>query len=475
MEKASKTIPWKAAEIIEATGGEFLAGSGGRVFAGIAIDSRKIAPEDLFVAIIGDVHDGHTFIDSVLEQGVRGLMVEKEKFRQRLSRGFGRHAPTIIGVDDTTRALGGLAAFNRDRIPLKVVALTGSNGKTSTRTMLTHIAEQQYKTLAPLGNFNNEIGLPLTLLRLENNHALAVLELGMNRSGEIRRLADICRPDIGIITNVASAHLEGLGSIEGVLQAKAELLEGLNSGGKTILNADDARVAGLAEAAPGEVLLFGISERADVRADRVREQGQRVSFLLEAPGGSVAITLATPGKFMVSNALAAAAAGCLLGIPLSRIKAGLERFQPVEGRLQIRQLANGIHLIDDAYNANPSSMKAALDTLQQMVRPRFRIAVLGDMLELGDDAAALHREVGRHAAQADIERLYLTGDFAGDIAEGARKAGMDAARIVIGSIEDFAVDLIDRAETRHHILVKGSRGMRMERIVKKLAKTFGQG
>ena len=474
MNNTPAPIPWSTAEILEATGGNLAAGPADGMFSGIAIDSRQIAAGQMFVAIVGEVHDGHTFVNSVLEKGIRGVLVEQNKAGDLMT---GKHAQgglTVIAVTDTTRALGDIAAFNRNRIPLKVIALTGSNGKTSTRTMLTRVVEQKYDTLATLGNLNNEIGLPLTLLRLEKAHTLAVLELGMNRPGEIKRLAEICRPDIGMITNVAPAHLEGLGSIDGVLRAKAELLEGLNIGAKIILNADDPRVAGLAENAPAEVLLFGLSDEADVRAERIHEQAQGLSFELKVPGESVDVFLATPGRFMVSNALAAAAAGYLMKIPLTEIKNGLERFQPVSGRMHIRELVNGIFLIDDAYNANPHSVKAALDTLQQVGRQRSRIVVLGDMLELGKASAALHRDVGRHAALTAPERLYLTGDFSNDTAQGAQDGGMNAGQIVIGSVEDITADLINRASNHDTILVKGSRGMRMERIVKELINTFGQ-
>ena len=474
MNSTPNPIPWKTSDILDATGGNLVIGSGDGMFSGISIDSRSIAPDELFVAIVGEVHDGHIFANSVVKKGVRGVLVEKGKAENLMLEDSAARGTVVITVTDTTRALGALAAFNRCRTPLTVIALTGSNGKTSTRAMLTHIVTRKYETLATMGNFNNEIGLPLTLLRLEKTHTLAVLELGMNRPGEIRRLAEICRPDIGIITNVAPAHLEGLGSIEGILRAKGELLEGLNANGRTILNADDPHVASLAENVPGEVLLFGLSDRAVVRASHVREQGHRLSFHLEVPGETIEVTLNTPGRFMISNALAAAAAGYLMEIPLAEIKAGLECFQPVNGRMRILKLANGICLIDDAYNANPSSVKAALDTLKQMAKQHSRVVVLGDMLELGNQSAALHSDIGRYTALGNPDRLYLTGDFARDIAQGAQNSGMDAERIVVGSVQEICADLIARADSRDTILVKGSRGMRLERVVKELIHTFGQ-
>jgi len=474
MTRRPNPIPWKTADILDATGGDLVTGSGDGLFSGISIDSRSIAPGELFVAIVGEVHDGHTFTNSVIKKGVRGVLVEKGQAEGLMLEDPAARGTVVVTVADTTRALGDLASFNRGRTPLTVIALTGSNGKTSTRTMLTHIVGRKYETLATMGNFNNEIGLPLTLLRIEKTHTLAVLELGMNRPGEIRRLAEICRPDIGIITNVAPAHLEGLGSIEGILRAKGELLEGLNANGSTILNADDPHVASLAENASGEVLLFGLSDQAVVRASHVREQGHQLSFHLEVPGETIEVTLNTPGRFMISNALAAAAAGYLMEVPLPEIKAGLECFQPVSGRMRILKLANGICLIDDAYNANPSSVKAALDTLKQMGKQHSRVVVLGDMLELGNQSAALHRDIGQYATLGNPDRLYLTGDFAHDIAHGAQNNGMDAKRIVVGSVQEICADLIARADSRDTILVKGSRGMRMERVIKELIHTFGQ-
>ncbi|MCG6908976.1 MAG: UDP-N-acetylmuramoyl-tripeptide--D-alanyl-D-alanine ligase [Deltaproteobacteria bacterium] len=469
----TKPIPWNTSDILAATGGELLSGTGDRVFGSISIDSRAIGRDAIFVAIAGETHDGHTFVENVLKDGIKGVLVEKAKVGATLFRTSDFGDSTIIGVADTIRALGDLAAYNRNRVQVPIIALTGSNGKTSTRTMLTHITGLKYMTLSTAGNFNNEIGLPLTLLRLQRNHNLAVLELGMNRPGEIARLAEICRPDIGMITNVAPAHLEGLRSVEGVLRAKGELLEKLNRGGTTVLNADDRNVLALAEDAPGDVLLFGTSQSAAVRASRIRNMGDSVSFLLEVPADAIEVVLETPGLFMVSNALAAAAAAYLMRIPLHDIKKGLERFKPVNGRLHIRKLANGARIIDDTYNANPGSVKAALDTLKQTGQDDRRVAVLGDMLELGSASAGLHREVGYHAATAGLQRLYLTGEFARDTAQGAIDGGMAAGKIVAGSLSIITEQLIARTGPRHCVLIKGSRGMRMEQIVKKLIDTFG--
>jgi len=469
----NRPIPWTTDDILEATGGRLLSGRPDSGFTGIGIDSRAIKPDELFVAIAGETHDGHSFVDAVLKGGVRGLLVHGKKSGSILS-GAVPPGTAVIGVPDTTRALGDLAAYNRRRADVSVVGLTGSNGKTSTRSMLSRVAANRYDTLSTMGNFNNKIGLPLTLLKLEKRHDWVVLEMGMNRPGEIHRLAEICSPDIGMITNVGPAHLEGLGSLEGVARAKGELLEKLGPGGKTILNADDPNVRSLSDRAPGDILFFGQSRDAAVRAGSIREFENRVSFELEIPGGLEEVILDTPGRFMVSNALAAAAAGYLMGIGIRNIKKGLESFTAVKGRLVVRTLATGIRVIDDTYNANPASMAAALETLHHLKGEGRSVVVVGDMLELGNQAAALHRELGSRIADMSPVRLCATGDMADSTLQGAREGGMADGQIMCGSHEELALDLIDRIEPGDWILVKGSRGMRMERIVKKLIETFGE-
>jgi len=466
-------IPWTTGHILEATEGKLLSGRDDRVFTGVAIDSRTLKTDELFVAIAGEIHDGHSFIDTVLKSGVRGLLVDDGKSGQVPSDNLSAET-VVISVPDTTRALGDLAAYNRKRNSVSVVALTGSNGKTSTRTMLSRIAANKYDTLSTMGNFNNQIGLPLTLLRLEEHHTWVVLEMGMNRPGEIRRLAEICSPDIGMITNVGPAHLEGLGSIEGIARAKGELLEKLDPGGRAILNADDTNVLKLAEKAPGEVLLFGESRDAAVRADHIHETKNRISFELEVPGDTMEVTLDTPGRFMVSNALAAAAAGYLMGVGLEDIKKGLESFTPVKGRLAVRTLATDIHVIDDTYNANPASMAAALETLRHLRGDGRSLVVVGDMLELGGQAVSLHRELGKRIAQTTPEKLYVTGDMADITTQGAIEGGMTDNQIICGSHRELSRDLTHRVEPGDWILIKGSRGMRMERIVNELVDAFGE-
>ena len=456
---------WHTHQVLRATGGSVVAGKADLVFTGIGIDSRGMDPQHLFVAITGERHDGHRYVADVIDQGVKGVVVAKGKaadlpMDKMVSRGV-----VGVAVTNTTEALGALARFNRNRGDLKVVAITGSNGKTSTRMLTEGVIAGTYETLSTSGNLNNHIGLPLTLFQLTPDHQAAVLELGMNHAGEIDYLGGICRPDVGIITNVAPAHLEGLGSVDNVLSAKAELLGTLRAGGTAILNADDARVTSLADKFDCPVVFFGVGGQAHVRADNIRPTESGLAFDLVTPSGDIAVMLATPARVMVSNALAAAAAGEVAGVPLNSIKAGLEAFRPQSGRMDIRQLAQDICVIDDTYNANPASIKAAVDTLARMRRDRRTIAVLGDMLELGAQSADLHREIGRAVGDAGIDFLYITGNFATFVADGAMDQQMPSTHIAVDTRDAIAAQLSQQLRPGDLILVKGSRGMAMEKVV----------
>jgi UDP-N-acetylmuramoyl-tripeptide--D-alanyl-D-alanine ligase len=464
----SHPIPWTTEEILEATAGELLCGDLQCPFSKVFIDSRITSDDGVFVAIIGEVHDGHTFLPNVVEQGVRGLVISREKAEHLPIATWKTNAVACIAVKDTTRALGDMAAFNRRRSKASVVGITGSNGKTTTRQMTTTVVSQHYNTLATAGNFNNEIGLPLTLLGLESDHQWAVVELGTNNPGEIARLTAICSPDIGVITNIGPAHLEGLGSIEGVAREKGSILTGLRKNGKAVLNADDPRVLQLARQAQNEVVLYGLSADAAVRATDVNENEDGISFTLKLAEENISIRLNTPGRFMVTNALAAAAVGNQLGLSPGIIKAGLEAFRPVSGRMNILHTPNGIHIIDDTYNANPDSMIVALTTLKTMRAGSRGIFVAGDMLELGAQAPSLHSKIGAMAAQSGISRLYARGQFADWMASGARDEGLPAADTITGSREEIIEGLIDWLRPGDWVLVKGSRGMAMEKVVEGL-------
>jgi UDP-N-acetylmuramoyl-tripeptide--D-alanyl-D-alanine ligase len=471
---ANQQTAWSVPDIIDATGGVLFTGIKTSRFDGFSIDSRAIRQEQCFICLTGDVHDGHKFIPDIIRQGITGIVIHQEKADQALFKTLEGAGITCVTVKDTLTALGDLALFHRLRSGLSVVALTGSNGKTSTRTMITDIVNRRFKALSPFGNFNNLVGVPLTLLRIDQSHEWAILELGMNCPGEIRRLSQICSPDIGLISNIGPAHLEGLGSLEGVMNAKGEMLEALSPKGKLILNADDPMVMRIAKRAPCESILFGLSEDADIRATSLENSATTVSFQLHVPSGDIHVTLPVPGKFNVSNALAAAAVGYCLEIPLNEIKTALGSFMPVKGRMNILKTVHELHLIDDTYNANPGSVKAALRTLAGLRKNQRGMAALGDMLELGRASIELHTEIGRFAAASSLTKLYVTGNFADAVEKGARDGGMAAADILCGSKDDILDALKKAIQPNDWVLIKGSRGMRMETLVQALQAEYGQ-
>jgi UDP-N-acetylmuramoyl-tripeptide--D-alanyl-D-alanine ligase len=461
---------WTTAQVLAATGGTLFCGTDTVGFTGIGIDSRQIDPAYLFVAVAGERHDGHRFVADAIDRGVKGIVVSQDRVRDLPLQRMAAKGTAGVAVADTIQALGRLARFNRCRGPLTVVAITGSNGKTSTRLLTEKVISQQFATLSTGGNFNNHIGLPLTLFRLSPAHRTAVLELGMNHAGELTYLGGICQPDVAVITNVGAAHLEGLGSIENVLQAKAELLGTLREKGTAILNADDARLTGLARELDHRVVFFGTAEPARVRAADIRLSEAGLTFTLVTPSGDRSVTLATPARVMVANALAAAAVGDIMGVPLDRIKAGLEAFIPQAGRMGIRKLGRDIWIVDDTYNANPASMTAAIETLARMRGRRRAIAVLGDMLELGPQSADFHRAVGQAVGAAGIDRLYVTGRFAAAVAKGAMARQMAATQIVVDTRDAIAAQLEQALRPGDLVLVKGSRGMAMEAVVESIAR-----
>ncbi len=464
----TEMIPWTTGDFLEATGGNLLCGDMERTFSSISIDSRNISTGSMFVAIKGDTHDGHFFLNDVADKESSGVLICTKTVDSFSFNEFEKKGIVCISVPNTIKALGDLAAFQRRRADVSVVAVTGSNGKTSTRQMVSTVVEQKYAVLSTAGNFNNEIGLPLTLFRLKNFHKWAVLELGMNHFGEISRLSEICKPDIGIITNIGPAHLEGVGSIEGVMKAKGELLEKIKPGGTVVLNADDPKTLHLVEKAPVKVLLYGTNEKANVRGVSLKKNNFGTSFTLKLPIGNVSVDLTVPGQFMVMNALAAASVGYLAGLTPEEIKKGLELFQPVEGRMNTFRTGRGINIIDDTYNANPGSMKAALDTLLSLKGNNRGFFVAGDMYELGDQAESFHKEVGENVSYSNIEKLYAAGKFAETVAQGALDENMKPGNIFTGTKEEILEDIKKCSLPGDWILVKGSRAMGMEIIVEGL-------
>ncbi|MFW6081689.1 MAG: UDP-N-acetylmuramoyl-tripeptide--D-alanyl-D-alanine ligase, partial [Desulfosalsimonas sp.] len=449
-------------------GGEIITAADGAIFSGVAIDSRKIRPAEIFVAIAGQRYDGHDFLSGVVDAGVRCVIVQQNRVNVLPISQWRTGKVACIAVDDTVSALGAMAAYQRSRAGIVVAAVTGSNGKTTTKEMTAAVLGRRYKVLATPGNFNNEIGLPLTLLQLRADHQAAVVELGMNHPGEIRRLSAICRPDIGVITNIGPAHLAGLGSIDAVAEAKSEILENINPGGTAVINADDDYGQWLASRTDRRVVFYGCNRTAEIRAEEIEQVEKGVCFKLVLPGESVNVTLGVRWRFMVYNALAAAAVGYLMDVAPENISAGLAEFRPVSGRMAVYRTSAGAYIIDDTYNANPGSMKTAIASLAALSDRKRGILVAGDMLELGDAAAEMHEDIGRQAAGAGINRLYLAGEFASRVAFGARSAGMKGGDVFVGAKEDIVKDLEQRLEPGDWILVKGSRSTGMDEIVARL-------
>lgn len=449
-------------EIAAATGGRIVGRTAGEVTA-VSTDSRSVAPGQLFIPLRGERFDGHTFIREVSEKGITTILAEEQWLK-------GNTIPdslTCIAVKNSLRAVGDLAAEWRRRFDLPIIAVTGSNGKTTVKEMLGAILELTGPGLKTFGNLNNLIGLPQMLFQLRPEHHWAVLEMGMSEPGEIDRLASIANPGVGIVLNALPAHLQNMGTVEAVAAAKGELLHRISDGGLAVVNADDSRVASLSQNASAGRISFGI-DRGEVRARKIEPLGlEGQQFLLITPHGDATVHLKACGRHNVYNALAATAA-LLEKVELPTIVAGLEAFIPYKGRFQIERLG-GITLIDDSYNANPASTKAALETLNQIAAAGHRIAVLGDMLELGEHEAEAHRGVGSVAGRS-VDRLYLTGELMVKYAaKEATLADLPAESVICcASHREIAERLHQTIAKGDVILIKGSRGMTMEKVATEL-------
>lgn len=461
------SAPFSAAETVAWTGGRLASGASTEQFNGAGIDTRTIEPGRLFIAIRGERHDGHSFVDPALERGAGGLVVEESWLSQQASL----PSTCIIGVADSTTALGALAKGHRNNFEGPVIAVTGSNGKTTTKELIHAILSTSGPCLKNPGNLNNEFGLPLSLLGRNDEDRKAVVELGMNHRGEIARLAAIADPDIGVITNIGTAHIEFLGSQEEIAKEKGDLLAGLRPEGIAIVNHDDALAMTQASRAPGSIRTFGRDPGADVGAEDVKAEPEgHHSFRLVAPEGSTQVCVRGLGETTVINSLAASAAALAAGTKLHEVTEGLANFRGVQGRMASLRLAGGGHLIDDTYNANPQSMRNALESLISLEGDGQTIAVLGEMGELGAGSRAAHREIGRLASELGIDRLFAMGENAQWIADGAMEAGMSEEVVLVGTDHEQMTQSIRRfMKTGDRVLVKGSRAMRMERIVESLA------
>lgn len=463
-------------EVREIASARVLAGADARVakqgIRRLSTDSRDIGEGDLFVAIAGERMDGHDFVPAALKKGAVGALV-RDDYRLPASapRRAGR-APVLLGVPDTLRAYQQLAAYHRNRFQIPVVAVTGSNGKTTTKEMVADVLAQRWPVLRTEGNLNNRIGVPQTLFRLTPRHKAAVVEMGVDQVGQTARLCEIVRPTVGLITNIGPDHLEFFGSMDVSAQAKGELLEFLPPEGSAVLNADDAYFGYLASRARCEVLAFGLSSKAQVRAERLTMGSrQGTQFLLRLPGRSKPqpVSIRVHGLHNILNALAAAAVGHAMGLNPGTIAEGLARFRPAAMRSQVLTVG-GIRIINDCYNANPASMKAAIDLLLALGAGGRTVAVLGDMLELGSSAPELHREVGAYLAERGVAQLISCGALGKHVAEGARAAGMAAEHVVHEPDAARAgAALKGMVQDGDVVLVKASRGMKMEQAVEMLA------
>ncbi len=420
-------------------------------FHGVSSDTRSIERGMLFIALKGPNHDGHDHLQAALKAGAAAALVE---------RPLDLDIPQLL-VSDTRKALGQLAAAWRQHLGTHLLAITGSNGKTTTKEMCAAVLGKAGKTLATQGNLNNDIGVPLTLLRLTPEHDYGVIEMGANHVGEIEYLTGLTRPQVAIITNAAAAHLEGFGTLEDVAQAKGEIYRGLAAEGVAIINADDPFAGLWAELSAGHrTLTFGLQNRADIG---VRGMGDINGSELEvlSPLGEFHLSLPLPGKHNILNALAAVSAGIALGIDLELIGEGLNHMAPVSGRLHKRHGINGATVLDDSYNANPASMRAGLEVLAGC--GGTRLFAMGDMGELGAEASELHRQVGLDAQALGIDRLYATGELSRAASEAFGENGF-----FFKQQQQLIDALLPQMNRDITVLVKGSRSSHMERVVEAL-------
>ena len=450
-------------ELLAAVGGHLQGPTSVTTVRGASVDSRRTTPGSCYVALRGERVDGHAFVADALRAGAVAALVDRPvAVPPDLDA-------AIVRVADPLHALQELAAWWRSRHAVRVVGITGSTGKTIAKEMVADVLSRTLSTLRNEGNLNSETGLPMTLLRLEPSHEAAVLEMSMYTTGEIARLAEIARPEVGVVLAVHPAHLERAGSIEAIARAKAELPEALPRDGLAVLNADDPRVAAMRDVTSAAVRTFGLGPAADVRAIEVVSHGLAgTEFTLRAPWTERRIRSGSPGRHLVHHALAAVAVAEHLAVPADEVAAALEAGSHAAHRMHVIHTGAGVTIVDDTYNASPVSVSAALAFLEEtpVRNGARRLAVLGDMLELGDTEEEEHRAIGRELAGLGIARLVTLGERARDIARAARAAGVPHVEVVnVDDAEGAARLAASWTEPGDWILVKASRGMRLERVV----------
>lgn len=439
-------------EIATACGGSLLCGDESTVIHNISTDTRTISTGMLFIPLKGESFDGHKFIDTAVQKGAGAILTELD----------GEYAVPVVKVDDTRLAMGKIAAYYLAKLNIPTVAVTGSVGKTTTKDMLASVLSQHFNVYKTQGNLNNDIGVPLTIFSLLPEHTAAVIEMGMNHFNEISYLANIVKPDIAVITNVGVSHIENLGSREGILKAKCEIFEGLKEGGTAIVNGDNDMLATLRDKVDN-LVFFGTNPSFELYADNIKERGiDGIDCTIHSGGTAFDVSIHTPGRHMVSNALAAAGAGFALGMSADEIKCGIESFEPTKMRMDIIRTGK-LTIINDVYNSNPVSAKAAVDVLA--AAQGKRCAILGDMFELGDYAADLHCDLGRYTAEKGIDEIICIGEISKNMYNGAKSIREDGVHYFAAVEDFFKSSVITEGMT---VLVKASRGMHFEKITDRL-------
>ncbi len=464
----------RAGELALAAGGKLVAGRPEVELGDISIDSRRIRPGDVFLAIRGERLDGHEFIAEALRKGAAGVIVGDRTAAP--VTGADGLAPVTIVVGDTVRALQSIARDVRRRSGTQVVAITGSVGKTTTKELTASFVGTRHEVVRNAGNLNNHIGLPLSLLALRRRPDVAVVELGMNHAGEIRTLVGIAEPDVRVWTNVAEVHAASFASIEGIADAKAEILDGAGSRDHLVVNADDPLVMARIGRFPGQVTTFGVTAPADVRAADIEDLGlDGMRATVRTPAGSRTVGTPLIGAGQVANVLAAIAVALRFHVPLDEMVRVAGEFSPPPRRGEVVRLSGGVTVVDDSYNSSPVALERALRSLGRDRGHRRRVAVLGEMLELGSRASALHRACGRLAVEAGFDVLVVVGGAAArSLAEGARAAGLGAGRVLTcGASEEAAALAADLVRAGDLVLVKGSRGVRTDRVADRLKAEWG--
>jgi UDP-N-acetylmuramoyl-tripeptide--D-alanyl-D-alanine ligase len=454
--------PLPISKIAEYAGATMSGGHSAAVVTRISTDSRTLQPGDLFVAIRGEIFDGHKFVEQAAERGASGALVE-QSWNGDVPESF-----AILRVQDSLTGYQQIAAGYRRALPLKVICITGSNGKTSTKDFVAAALARRFRVTKTEGNFNNHIGLPRTVLEATAQHEVAVWEIGMNHPGEIAPLAAIAQPDVGIITNIGIAHIEFMGSQEAIAQEKGMLAEAIGPDGTLILNADDPFSEGIASRTRAKVVMFAGIRNGSIRAEDIVQSGSGSEFTITERAHRCRAQLPVPGVHMVQNALLAVAAARVFASSLEEAAAGLASAPLTKARLQLREV-HGVQFLDDSYNANPDSTKAALRTLAELETDGRRFAVLGHMGELGAQAERGHAEVGEAAAELRLDWLISVGDLASGISAAAQRAGLENT-LHVGTPAEAAEFLAERAGAGDLVLIKGSRSARMEQVLEEFAR-----